>query len=206
MKTPMPASIRDAGNKIMTIRDAKIRYRQSCSEAEGYRKLIALVIDWGFDHSLNNDSYYDALVLTEAMFSHSKSSIKLITGSAADGFISELQLPFVKAIERVRAANGKVQMIIFGNEVTPSVMEIANKYPDTFQAAAVNPSSPIRHFIVCDSKMLRHEELHGDLTDETSAHEIKAEVNFNNPRKAKMLETFFDAMWAAISWAAIKPK
>jgi hypothetical protein len=193
------ATVGGARAEILTIEDAINAYRGSSAEAEGYRSLITLLIDAGFSQPFKNDSYYDALVLTEAMLNRSNHRIKLLTGPACDGFYSALSVHFMNALQRIHNAGGEVKMIILGTCFPPALGELVKKFPGTFQIALAKPLTKLRHFIVCDSKIVRVEEYHEELSANSGAHEIKADVNFNNPSQGKMLETYFDSIWSAVS-------
>lgn len=185
--------------KIGTIGDAKRRYRESAGDAAGYRDLISLLIDSGFRQTLRNDSYFDALVLTEVMYNRTKQSIRSLTGKGGEGFICELMNPFTRALERIHARGGTVKLIVLGDEQPQALCELAKRFSGTLRIAVAKPLSRLQHFIICDSRIVRLEDYHGELSDSTSAHEIKAEVFFNNSEKARMLESFFEAIWSSVS-------
>jgi hypothetical protein len=117
MNTPKTTEVANSENaterseigKIVSIQDAINAYRGGRnSEAEGYRDLVTLLIDSGFDQPFKNDSYYDALVLTEAMLKRTNKRIKLLTGSACDGFYSAISEHFIAALDRIHKAGGEV--------------------------------------------------------------------------------------------------
>lgn len=73
------ADERSVAGKIVTIQDAINAYRGHNAEAEGYRSLVTFLSDSGFNQPFKNDSYYDALVLTEAMLNRTNHSITVRT-------------------------------------------------------------------------------------------------------------------------------
>jgi|SRR5882724_3486813 len=191
-------------SKILTVKDAKQKYRESHADESGYRDLVTLLIDSGFPKPFKNDSYYDALVLTEAMFERSNREIRWLTGSGTDGFVVELYDTFVATLERIRAAGGKVRIVMLSDQRPVQICDLMKQFPDTLQVALAKPLSKLQHFIVCDSKIVRVENTHENLSDLSGAHEVKAEVYFNNPEKANMLNTFFDAIWTAVKPVILK--
>jgi hypothetical protein len=190
---------RSVAGKIVTIQDAINAYKGHNAEAEGYRSLVTFLIDSGFDQPFKNDSYYDALILTEAMLNRANHSIKLLTGPACDGFYCAISDYFTQALERIQRAGGQVKMIILGDSYPKGLTELASKFAGTFEIALAKPFKDLQHFIVCDSKIVRIENIHGKLDGQSSAHEIKADVNFNDPAKGKMLETFFESIWSVVN-------
>jgi hypothetical protein len=185
-------------DKIVTIEDAKKRYRESRDDDTGYRALVTLLIDSGFSRPFQNDSYYDALVLTEAMFERTNRDIRWLTGSGTDGFVCELQDAFVATLKRVQSVGGTVKLIMLSDQKPKLICDLMTQFPKTLQVALAKPLFKLQHFIVCDSKIVRAESPHQELTNASSAHEIKAEVFFNNPERASMLSTFFDAIWTSV--------
>jgi len=76
----------------------------------------------------------------------------------------------------------------------------ASTYKDVLQivSATTKDDAIIPHFIVCDNDMVRDEEPHGPLDDNTNANEVCAEVFFNNHSKARVFSSRFNAMWDAL--------
>jgi hypothetical protein len=93
-------------------------------------------------------------------------------------------------------------MIVLGSHYPSALSGLAKKYGKTFQIALAKPVKPLQHFIVCDSKIIRIENCHPDLNCESGAHEVKAEVNFNDLARGNMLEIFFDSVWSVLNPSA----
>ena len=180
----------------MTIKDAIVRFqteRDSCA-SPALREVINDMIDRNIKTEFSNDSYPDALTLTDVMFSRSTQNIRMLTGAQGDGFLKALKDSFVKALDKIKLNGGRVRVIVLG-QTNRCLDELQRTYPETLEVIPAHANSLIKHFTVCDSRMARMEEVHEALTDETLASAIKARVCFNDPVQAKALEEFFDQIW-----------
>lgn len=191
----------------LTIARAKEIYRArgSQSVSADFRDLLCSAIDSKAKLAFDNHSYFDALFLTDIMFSRSQQQIRLLTGPKGDGFLSTLQKPFEAALERIRNSRGSVKIILLSTEVSPLLLDLQKRFPNVLEVFLAQASQKLNHFIVCDSTMARLEEPHGDLTPDTLATEIKAKVFFNSPEQATMLEGLFDAMWQRLKSFSASP-
>jgi hypothetical protein len=196
---PVPA----AGGAVSTISAAIENYKRLGEESvyPGYRDLIVKMIDNGLKTDFDNDSYLDALFLTGMMFNRSQNKIQLFTGNHCDGFLKVLSKPLERALERIKKSNGSVKIILLSSELPIWLDDLKNQYQGTLDIALAKAIAPVKHFILCDSKMARLEEPHEELKPETPATAIKAKVYFNDPQKCKALENLFDAMWTRIKGA-----
>ena len=88
-------------------------------------------------------------------------------------------------------------MIVMSHQYPEWLKALVEDFNGTFEIACVNSNQREKHFIVCDSKMVREEELHGELTLSSKADLVKAKVNFNEPSKGKYLESLFESIWSA---------
>lgn len=185
----------------MTVQEAQERYVETKEATSGFRELIGLLINSGFTHPFSNDSYLDALNLTEVMLSHTNSDLLFLTGSGADGFLTHLTEPFRGALKRIENCKGQARIVILGDPM-PSVPSALQKFQSEFstslKVATAKPLARLQHFIVCDSKIVRVEEYHEPLNNSSMASEIKAKVHFNNPSLANMLRTVFDGIWNVV--------
>lgn len=184
----------------MLIKDATNQYNSACAAAEGqppFEDLLRQLIDSGYSENFENDSYFDALWLTHHMLKRSHRQISMLTGSAGDGFYSTLAAPFEDAMQRIQATNGKVRMVILNQkgDVPSFLSEMKRKFAGAFDYVLAQTTAPIGHFIVCDSRMVRIEEPHDDITQDSPASLIKAKVNFNAPTQAAIKESFFNTVW-----------
>jgi len=83
---------------------------------------------------------------------------------------------------------------------------LIEKFPQTFEMTTCTSTSDVNHFIVCDSRMIRIEELHPPLdTSDATDEMVKAKVNFNDPLRAKHHMGLFDAIWQALTAPKVVP-
>jgi hypothetical protein len=168
-------------------------------QASALRQLIGSMIEDGRPIHFENDSYFDALVLSEVMFDRSNQSIRLFTGEACVKFLQALQRSFLAAINRLAHSGGKVQILMVASEVPQMFSTLRTRYPSTFEVALakIREGAEVGHFFVCDSKMGRIEEPHPPLTRNSPVNAIHATVYFNDPPAARMLDAKFAAYWKA---------
>lgn len=185
----------------MNVTDAIKQYQANGDAPTGtaLREVINQLIDENIKTDFSNDSYLDALVLTDVMFHRCNSSVRLLTGGGGSSFLSTLKSTFVGAISRLAQSKGIARILLLDSPVPDWLAELAKAYPKTLTIRRAASPEPIRHFIVCDSNMSRHEEIHAPITDTTPATAIKARVSFNEPGRAKVLENYFDSMWETVA-------
>lgn len=184
-----------------TVKEALDRYREfgEGSIYKGYRDVIKSLAKNGYKQPIRNDSYADALFLTDIMLEHTESEFRMLGGSACGGFLSALKQQFRDMLQRLTAVGGKARVIILRNENQPSIVpselkELASEFSVLEFASGVT-SAPQKHYIVSDARMLRIEEEHPPLTDETDAGAVKAQVYFNNPVRGVVAQSDFDRVW-----------
>jgi hypothetical protein len=179
-----------------TIKDAvEIYTRRSKEETTVLRQAVNSMIENKIRTDFNNDSYIDALVLTEIMFDRSNKSLRIFTGDAEGGFFRVLVKHLRTAIERIEQNNGIVRFIVLSKTIPGCLTELISYFPKSFQVLRAAASRDVRHFIVSDGKMARLEEPHIALTENSPANSIKAKVFYNEPAISGYLETQFDSMW-----------
>jgi hypothetical protein len=144
---------------------------------------------------VKNDSYADALELTEEMLFHTHRKINILTGGACGGFYATLLEHLTSALERIRKAGGSARMIVLAPKYPEWLLVLAQEFVGTFELARLNASNPLQHFIVCDSRIVREENIHEELRPDSPADTIKAAVIFNEPEKGSALEVKFDELW-----------
>ena len=181
---------------VMTIGQAISRYKadRETSSSPALREVINYMIDRNIKTEFSNDSYPDALALTDVMFSRSTQNIRILTGTQGDGFLQVLKESFVKALEKIKSNGGRVRIVVLG-KTSKCLDELKNNYPATLEVLPAQSTGPIKHFTVCDSRMARLEEEHDELTEQTPITAVKARVYFNDPAQSKMLEDVFDHIW-----------
>jgi len=188
---------------VMKISDAKAIFRDYHADFRpDIESLVHLFRATNVKAALDNSNYLHALSLTELMFQHTQKSFCMLTGAAADGFLSCLQDGFVAMLRRIKDAGGKARIILVKeNGGTSTILQdLKGTFPDTLEVITVVPSEGFRmkHFIVCDDDMVRDEELHPPLTDEASANLVQAKVFFKNKTIAKAFNTKFSTFWQMI--------
>lgn len=185
---------------VLTIDAATLQWHERGANAvyPAYRTLITQMIDSGRQTEFNNDSYLDALFLTDLMLHRAQKEIRFLSGAQADGFLASLKDALVGALERIKKNNGFVRVILLGNGTPPLFSELKTKYEGTFDFSLAKANAEVQHFISCDSILARLEEPHAPLTGATPADKIRAKVYFNEPEQAKRLEHWFDYAWAVL--------
>ena len=86
-------------------------------------------------------------------------------------------------------------MIVHAPEYPEWLEVLAQEFAGTFTLARLNTAETLQHFIVCDSKIVRVENVHAKLTPDSPADAIKADVVFNEPEKGRELEQRFAVLW-----------
>ncbi len=167
---------------------------------KGFRDVIKSLVKSGYQKSIPNDSYADALFLTDIMLEHTEKSFRMLSGRSGDGFIGTLASNFEKMLKRLSEVGGKAKVILIrrsdqGKAECTKLMNFKAQFPDALDIATGVSDADQRHYIVSDSQMFRIEEVHPPLTPETPANAVKAQVYVDSPLRAKMQEESFDLIW-----------
>jgi hypothetical protein len=176
-----------------TIKQAIEQYERNCA-SPALREVINFMIERNIKTEFSNDSYLDALTLTEIMFNRSNSSICMLTGAKGDGFLETLKKPFCEALDRIKENKGFVHIVAI-SPINTCLNELQRRYSGVLKVIPARVTGQIKHYMVCDSKMARMEEIHGNLDETTNADAIHARVCFNDPVQAKILESDFNSLW-----------
>jgi hypothetical protein len=181
----------------MTIKDTIALYREKGRDSVSptLRALVDQMIATGARTEFKNDSYADALYLTDTMFDQSQVSIRILTGAGGGEFLHALEKSFTEALERLKAIGSEARVIILDTDKIDDWLVSMQEKFNNFKIARGRTISPVKHVIVCDSRMARLEEIHPPLVPETPVESIKATVFFNEPSKAKVYEDYFDSVW-----------
>lgn len=180
----------------MTVRDAICLYHlRSEGSTSALRQAVNVTIDNRIRTAFNNDSYVDALVLTEIMLTRTNHRLCVFTGDGEGGFFRILENFLEKALERIDANNGIARFIVLSKTVPSCLAEMLVKFPKRLQVMLAGTNGPAHHFIVSDSTMARMEEPHQPLTENSMADEIKAKVFYNEPAVSDFLEKQFQSIW-----------
>ena len=183
--------------EIMKISDAIEIYKNKQLDCvdEDYKELVRLVRESRIKDPIKNSNYSHALYLTDLMFGCTTESLRIFCGNGGDGFLTALKDSFEKAVKRVIKNGGTVKIILLADSAPDILKELKSKYKEKFQYALANAKGLLNHYIVCDSRLLRYEEKHEPITKDSEVDLIKANVYFNNPSIAKMMEDGFDTIW-----------
>jgi hypothetical protein len=184
----------------ISIQEARARYAKDGRDAvyPGYRSVIKSLVGDGYSGQFRNDSYADALFLTDIMFEHADKAVRMLTGGGGDGFIETLAARFEEMLERLQRVGGEVRIIMLSTEIPKFLQQLSERFASTLRIARAKASDKMKHFIVCDTHMVRLEELHDELTPATPASAIKANVTFNDRVQAKVAEDYFDTLWERV--------
>ena len=147
---------------------------------------------------LNNDSYADALFLTDIMLQKTFHNLDVLTGRCVGQFFSVLKDSFVEALKRIKNLGGRARFILVDTDsVMPAVFEeLRNEgYPILVTFAKTVGDAKVSHYIIADEKMLRDEEYHGEISEESAASDIRAKVYLNSPIYARAKQVRFDSVW-----------
>lgn len=194
------APVLEADRSAMTIRDAIDEYVEACEKNSHppLSELISALIERGYEKSFSNDSYLDALCLTHVMVERTVSTMRVLTGGGGSvGFWKTLAKPFNEAAARLAKIGGCIQFIVINPiaECGEVFAEIKKKYPGVFDFVLANSATPISHFMICDSRMVRVEEPHEPITLNNPADCIKATVTFKSAELAERYENLFSSLW-----------
>ena len=186
---------------VKTVRTAQAQYLQSGEGSihKGFRDVIKSLVKSGYPKPIPNDCYADALFLTDIMLEHTERSFRMLSGQSGDGFITTLETNFKKMLVRLHEVGGKAKVILIRRPgqaaQTRKLNELQKEIPGVLEFATGVAEHDLKHYIVSDSQMLRLEDVHPPLTDETPADAIKAQVYMDAPVRAKMQEESFESIW-----------
>lgn len=186
-----------------SISQAITEYQDACQHTENppFYDIVTALIERGYGEDFSNDSFFDALCLTHTMLMTSYSDVRILTGGGGSSFWKTLEKPFSFAVENLQKTGGKIRMIVL-DPSTPCrevLAELKKLFGDSFEYVMATTKEKINHFVVCDSRMIRIEEPHTPITDESPDTLIKAKVNFRAPEQAKRQERLFDSFWEQLA-------
>jgi hypothetical protein len=199
--------VRDAGGTAlnfstgMTVAEAVKLYSSRVDEksSSALRQAVNIAIDNKIRMDFSNDSYADALVLTEIMFQRTSHRLCVFTGDAEGGFFGILLKYLDAALQKIQCNNGSARFIVLSKDIPQCLTGLILKFPKTLQVMrASSKGGVVHHFIAADSTMARVEEPHKPLTQESKADEIKAKVYYNEPNIAEYFEKQFEDIWRIV--------
>ncbi len=162
-----------------------------------YRALVDIFRKLNAKEPIPNSDYLHGLYLNDLMFRGTSHHIRMLNGTGESNWLDVLKDSISKALARIKERNGFLKAIFVGGGETPdAIRKLQQKFGDqTVKFMMARTSEPVRHFIACDSSMLRLEDVHRPITQEMMSNSIKASVYLNNPGKTKTMEDEFDYIW-----------
>lgn len=185
----------------MKIAQAKSLYEEFGDDfRQDMDSLVRLFRENGVEGALDNGNYLHALSLTDLMFRHTDQSLRMLTGNAGDGFLTCLSHSFVSMLQRIKDRGGKAKIVFLNSDpFGEEFRKIQDKFQGTLEVIRATAPGALEHYIVCDDDMVRDEEKHGELSECSSASEIKAKVYFRNKTMAKVFSLKFNQLWNKLS-------
>ncbi len=186
--------------KGKTVGEAIATYKQEGKEGVSLA-LRAIINDWiekNTKTEFENDCYRDALFLTQVMFERAEHTVRIVTGPGFDHFLEALEKPFLDMLNRLAKNEGFVRIVLLSPILPQGMTDLCQKFSKTLAICRAESKEEIKHFIVCDSKMARLEEVHAQITDASLETEIKARVYFNDPVKTEVFASYFDKIWSVV--------
>jgi hypothetical protein len=191
----------------LTIEDAQNFYLDHGNELlADYKSMINVIRRHQIDTPLGNSNYLHALLLTRLMVDETSRSFRMLTGGSLDGFVTSLNESFRSMLLRIRGNRDRqqqdkpVRILIVNGGPGPceALNNLKREFSDIMELVLANHSDPkFPHFIVSDGEMVRDEKPHEQLTPESDANIVEADVSFYSLAKAAIFESRFDTFWNA---------
>ncbi len=149
---------------------------------------------------INNDSYLDALMLTEGMFSITNNNLRILTGGASDvSFFDVLKDSLKSALERITSNSGIAKIIVLDGMIPKELKKLQSEYNVLKIAKGRKKNNiSIGHMIVADS-MVREEIEHEPINLKSKANLINAKIYPNNEPLASIKRNLFDSYWKVVT-------
>jgi len=185
----------------MRVRDAKTVFnRWGGSLSETFDMLIESHKEENTQEGMPNDNYYHSLFFTDYMFRSTKYHLRMLSGANGDGFLGILKKSFEAALQTITKNKGFVHIILIDGRITPFLKSMMVKYPIfKITLAALVSDKDVPHTIVCDDYMVREENLHEKVKDDSDIRKISATVYFDNTDRAQVAAKSFDATWSFLN-------
>ena len=181
----------------MTVFQAQEEYSKNGinSVNHSYRHLIDDILEQDVRIELSNDSYLDALFLSQIMLNRTRGDFRMICGVSTGRFFEVLEEPITKCLNTLKKNGGDFRIIAEASEVPSIFNKLKSQFGEVFKFKLTG-NHGLSHCMVSDHKMVRIEEPHPPLTAETLASEIKAKVYFDEPDLANLYNRSFDNLWS----------
>jgi len=185
----------------MKIKDAKAMFRNWGDPlSEGYDNLIERKKKENPEEGVPNDNYCHALFFTDYMFRATQKHLRILSGAEGDGFLNVLGKSFEGALKRISDNHGFAHLILVDSKLSNFLSPMLNRYPVLkITPATLKDDQNVPHTIICDNHMLREEDIHDELTDESDVNQVTAKVYFNSNVKAKLAAESFDNTWGYLN-------
>ncbi len=187
--------------KPMTIGEAKRFFEQFRKSLEpDYASVMQVLRALSATAPIANSNYLHFLNLTDLMFRNTNRSLRMLTGNACEAVPSALYDSFKTMLSRIKENRGSAQVIVVNGNAR-SLDQFQDEYKGTLfvTEGKTPPCARVTHFMVCDSDMVRDEEYHPELSDDTSADLVRAKIYFANSTKADSLTRVFDRVWSSLT-------
>lgn len=182
----------------MTILDAVTLYHNYGAQLHGfYDDMYEHLIANRSGAMIPNSDYLHALQLTSLMLRKAKNNFCMLAGGCTDDFIKLLEEDFCGMLKRFRAENKEPARLIVVNARVemPTLRKLSTGFPTTLKVvwAHAKQEAKVSHYIVADN-MVRVEQPHPQLTNESPADVIKAEVYFDDKPRADFFREQFGSL------------
>lgn len=183
----------------MKIGEVEKLYEEKGAEEvdQDYRDLVDAFRRLELKEPIPNSDYLHGLYLTDLMFKTTNRSIRILSGTGQSNWLEVLRDSLSKAVARIKARGQFLKAIFVGEGGPPKgILKLQEMFgTETVQFVIAKTSKPFNHFIACDSRKLRLEDIHEPITPQMDSSEIVASVYLNNPAKTKSKEEDFDYIW-----------
>lgn len=183
----------------MQIQEVDELYRNNGAEQveQDYRDLVSTFRQLKLKEAIPNTDYLHGLYLIDLMFRNTSHHVRMLNGIGESNWLDVLKDTLVKTLTRIKEKGGFLKAIFVGEGEAPNaIFSLQEKFGDkTVKFITAKASRPVKHFIACDSRMLRLESTHDPITPEMESDSIKAAVYLNNLGRTKTIEEEFDDIW-----------
>ncbi|EMI40550.1 hypothetical protein [Rhodopirellula sp. SWK7] len=172
-----------------------------------YRSIKDLLRNAEITKPVANSNYLHALMLTDLMIEETGHQFRMLTGGAICGFLKTLEDSFTEMLDRFtssrkRGGSSFARILVVDGSDEHGLLEgLKTRFPEVvdYRFATAPKDAKFKHFIVGDEDMVRDEDFHAPIMQDSPADMIKAEVSFFDPSKAKVFASRFDTFWTAVA-------
>jgi len=146
--------------------------------------------------ALISTCYLNTLAWMKVMINRTRHSLHLVTGS--DRLARVLAEDFDQMLHHFDKHGGDARVVVVDGN-SEAFNDLHHDHKQSLRIAKATASQPFKHFLVGDDCMVREEELHNPISDNSSSTVTAADVYCNNDIKAKRLKTWFDVIWKRVT-------